>query len=78
MYINIRNSVDFETQSSVFITTTFPDGDTAVGKVGVFINDIYVNGREKLGRVKKTAFVQINIRFPQKATIILMFNKTES
>ena len=69
MYINIRNSVDFETQNFyIFMTTTFPNGDTAVDTLGCFISDIYGKWTGKgLGRVRENRFLfKSNIRFPQK------------
>lgn len=71
MYVNIRNSVDFETQNFyVFMKTQFPDGFTAQDTLGCILSDPYGKWTGKgMGRLKDNRFLlKPKVRFPMKGT----------
>lgn len=68
-YINVGNTVDFETQNFyLFMDTEFPNGYKAQDTLGCIISDPYGHWTGKgLGRVKENRFLfKPNVRFPQK------------
>lgn len=71
IYINIRNSIDFETQNFyVFMKTTFPDGYVAQDTLGCILSDAHGKWTGKgMGRIKDNRFLfKPNVRFPLTGT----------
>lgn len=68
-YINVGNTVDFETQNFyLFMDTEFPNGYKAQDTLGCILSDPYGHWKGKgVGRVKENRFLfKPNVRFPQK------------
>lgn len=68
-YINVGNTVDFETQNFyLFMDTEFPNGFKAQDTLGCILSDPYGHWTGKgIGRVKENRFLfKPNVRFPQK------------
>lgn len=71
MYINLRNSTNFETQNFyVFMKTKYPDGYTVQDTLGFILCDKFGRWTGKgHGRLKDNKFLfQPKVRFPQKGT----------
>lgn len=69
IYINIRNSIDFETQNFyVFLTSEFPDGTIGKDTLGFVMCDPYGKWSGKgNGRIKDNQFLyKMKVRFPIK------------
>ncbi len=67
IFINIRNSVDFETQNFyLFMRTTIPDGTVDQDTLGCILSDAHGKWTGKgMGRVKDNQFLfKPNVRFP--------------
>ncbi len=67
MYINLRNSTDFETQNFyVFMRTTYPDGHSEQDTLGFILCDKFGQWTGKgQGRIKDNKFLfQPKVRFP--------------
>lgn len=71
MYIDLRNSTDFETQNFyVFMQTTYPDGYTTQDTLGFTLCDKFGKWTGKgHGCLKDNKFLfQPKVRFPQQGT----------
>ncbi len=71
MYINIRNTVDFETQYFyVFMTTEFPNGYIGKDTLGFILSDPYGQWTGTgIGRIKENRFLfKPQVRFAHKGT----------
>ena len=71
MYVNIRNTVDFETQHFyLFMTTEFPNGYVGKDTLGCVICDPYGKWTGKgVGRIKDNHFLyRAKVRFPVTGT----------
>lgn len=69
IYVNVRNTVDFETQNFyVFMTTEFPDGFTAIDTLGCILCDVHGKWTGKgTGRLRDNKFLlKSKVRFAQK------------
>lgn len=67
MFINLRNTTDFETQNFyVFMKTTYPDGHTEQDTLGFILCDKFGKWTGKgQGRIKDNKFLfQPKVRFP--------------
>ena len=68
IYVNIRNTVDFQTQYFyVFMTTEFPNGYIGQDTLGCILSDSYGKWTGKgMGRIKDNHFLyKVKVRFPQ-------------
>lgn len=71
MYVNLRNSTDFETQNFyLFLTTEFPDGTSAQDTLGCILCDAHGKWTGKgMGRLKDNHFLlKQKVRFPRCGT----------
>ncbi len=71
MFINVRNTSDFETQNFyVFMKTKYPDGHTEQDTLGFILCDKFGEWTGKgQGRIKDNKFLfQPKVRFPFKGT----------
>ncbi|MDR1346490.1 MAG: gliding motility lipoprotein GldH [Bacteroidales bacterium] len=74
IYINVRNSVDFETQNFyIFLTTIFPSGYIGKDTLGCILCDNYGVWKGKSsGRLKDNRFLfKSKVRFNQKGLYTL-------